>query len=168
MRNSIELLDVGALEKAKLTDREKKLITARMITVVLKKYRTHGASKIAKSEGANVAGFKRVRVKNKRFNRLYGSLWFGGNSIQARFFGRLRNSGDGAFAGRHFVKGAFKATMKSGFTSLFKRKKSGKGIEQVLIALPQFDNIIKKEVETNKPIFEETLRGMIMDTLRKR
>ena len=95
--------------------------------------KTLGAS-IPKKTKTNVAGFKRIRVKKKlaivKRNRPFATLWLGGNTISAKYGGRLFQNDKGAGAGKHFFKGSFIATMHTGYKSIFHRvNKRGKLVE---------------------------------------
>ena len=90
--------------------------------------------RLPRGSGVQIGGFRRVRTRKTKAkgNTLRGTVWIGGNQIAAKYVGRPRDVTGGAQAGRHFFPGAFVATMKNGYTSVFKRSQNGKIKEQTV------------------------------------
>ncbi len=112
---------------------------------------TRDSSVIAKKSRVRVIGFKKARViKTKaiaRHKRPRAKVWVGGNRILASYLGKPRQLKKGARAGSHFFSKAFVATMKSGYTSVFKQLVSGKIQEEsvpVVELKPELQIILNK------------------------
>lgn len=128
---------------------------------------------IPRSEGVSVTGFRRVRVKRsratvaktRRSGIISGRLWLGGNSIAAKYGGKVRNVSGGARAGRHFFKGSFVATMGNGYTSIFKRDGKRLKEERIEIDHPHAESI--RALHRRKSLTEQYLREELDKVLFK-
>lgn len=104
------------------------------------------------------SSFKKKRVFSSS-KGLKGNVWVGGFSVKASVLGRLRQTRRGAGAGRHFFKGAFLSTMRSGHEGAFRRKKvttkwtAGRprtsspnlGVDEVAVELTRLQRIINRQ-----------------------
>ena len=102
---------------------------------------------IPRVAGTTVVGYRRVRAKKRlakagrgRIKR--GVAWMGTMKIPAKYGGRMKNAGSDAWAGKHFFKNAFVATMGNGYQSIFYRMPGGK-LKQAMIDLPKSDTQAK-------------------------
>lgn len=88
--------------------------------------------------------FRRFRVKKKLFGDATesGLVWGGYNPIQARFAGRMTQDDGGAWAGVYYFRRSFVATMRSGMTSIFKRRGRARlPIDHQTVVIPQTASI---------------------------
>jgi hypothetical protein len=142
--------------------------TPRRINAVARRIANYVSSDIHKNlsrsvpieAGVNLGGFKRVRAFKRntllRKKRFKASVWLGGNRIGARYGGRMKNVEGGATAGRHFFAGGFKATMKSGYTSIFTRLSNGK-LKQSTIEVPDLNRASIDFIRANRRDWERRL-----------
>lgn len=85
--------------------------------------------------------FKVFRVRSKASDES-GTIWFGFKPIQAKYLGKMEESGSGATAGAYFFQDGFIAKMRNGNESIFKRKgKARFPIEAQVAKLPQSETI---------------------------
>lgn len=119
---------------------------------------------IPRKSGTSVAGFRRVRVK-KAATLKSSTIWLGGNLVAAKFGGALRNVDGGAMAGRHFFKGAFVATMKNGYTSIFSRT-SARRLRQEKIRVIDLPIEVGSVLRNSNFEFEAILRKNTVESLK--
>jgi len=85
--------------------------------------------------------FKVYRVKSRASDE-FGSVFFGFNPIQAKYLGKMEETGTGATAGSYFFQGGFIARMRNGNTSIFARKgKSRLPIQAQTAKLPSAESM---------------------------
>lgn len=94
--------------------------------------------------------FKVFRI-NRRDAIGRSIVWLGGNPVKAAFAGKLQEEPSGASAGEFFFEGAFVATMRSGHTSIFKRKGSKRlPIVEQVVELPMVKAIAKEVADLSQ------------------
>lgn len=94
--------------------------------------------------------FKVFRIKRRdAIGR--STVWIGANPVEAAYVGKLQQEPSGASAGEFFWEGAFVATLRSGHTSIFKRKgrKRLPIVEQV-VDLPMVKAIAKEVADLSQ------------------
>ena len=126
---------------------------------------------IPKKSGSNIAGFRRVRTRKTlstvKRRRPFATLWLGGNTIAAKYGGRLYQTEKGAGAGKHFFKGSFIATMKTGYRSIFHRvNKQGK-LAQDRFPVIELSAEAESTIMAKRTSWEKRLRVGIDDALNK-
>ena len=88
-----------------------------------------------------IKAFKVFRVRSKSSD-VEGNVWFGFKPIQAKYLGKMEESGSGSTAGSYFFQGGFIAKMQNGNENIFKRKgKARFPIESQVARLPQSETI---------------------------
>lgn len=106
---------------------------------------------------------------------LKGNVWIGGYPVKASVLGRLKQTNRGARAGRHFFKGAFVSTLRSGHVAAFRRKQTATkwtpgrprtsspnlGIDEVAVELTKLDRIVNRQrIEAEKRLERIFIREM--------
>jgi len=151
--------------KAQLA-RAQRLVINRIVDMTHKEL---GGS-IPKRSGVRVGGFRKVRAKkNKakvRQKTATGVVWLGGNKVQAKFGGRLKQTKKGAYAGRHYWANAFVAKMKNGYESIFRRTGNGK-LEEMRIDVVPMHEIASRSVARNSENSTGLLRKELTKILNK-
>ncbi len=104
------------------------------------------ADKLMKTRMAVTTGlpgsvFKRFRVFTRASDKT-GMIFLGFNPVKAAYAGKLSQEPGGAMAGQYYWAGGFVATIRSGHSSIFKRKGTRRLplVEQV-VQLPQAETI---------------------------
>lgn len=109
------------------------------------------------------AQLSRIRSRTK-VKRGYGSVWFGRNAIKSHYLGKISQNNNFGFAGKFRKKKAFKIKFKNGYEGIFLRKNNedrGKP-EEVTFLIPNYDAIIKSEVEHQERLLDKWLPEQLM------
>lgn len=97
--------------------------------------------RMAQATQIPIKAFKVFRVRSKSSD-VAGAVWFGFKPIQAKYLGKMSESGSGAEAGTYFFQGGFIARMQNGNENIFKRKGSKRlPIQSQFANLPQSETI---------------------------
>lgn len=97
--------------------------------------------RMAEATQIPLKAFKVYRVHSKAGDEA-GTVWFGFKPIQAKYVGKMSESGSGAEAGSYFFQGGFIAKMQNGNENIFKRKgKARFPIQAQFANLPQSETI---------------------------
>lgn len=97
--------------------------------------------RMAEATQIPIKAFKVFRVRSKASDET-GRVWFGLKPIQAKYLGKMSESGSGAEAGSYFFQGGFIARMQNGNENIFKRKgKARFPIQSQFANLPQSETI---------------------------
>lgn len=154
----------------KLTPRAMRGSVKKSINAILPKYQRLAGGQIPRDAGSSVTGYRKVRSRRRlakgaaTLRRLRAEVWQGTARIPAKYAaGKLKQTKRGVRAGRLFFDGAFLATMKNGYTGVFRRTGVGRKIEQEYIYL---DNA-RAIVERLSVDFRRDLREVLEDEVRK-
>lgn len=127
---------------------------------------------IPREAGTSVVGYRRVRAKKTlakaRRKVMVGVAWMGTLQIPAKYAGRAKNTKGGVIVGRHFFENAFVATMKSGYTGVFRRVSGSRDIEQVMIDLPKARSQVESAATWAATQSKSILRDRLMTELNKK
>jgi hypothetical protein len=145
---------------------EMKKASKATINKVVPKYQREAGGAIPRSAGTSITGYRRVRSRKKlaKIKKLRGEVWQGTARIPARYAGKLRQVKGGVRAGRLFFEGAFIATMRNGYRSVFKRKgKNRYPIEQEFVYLDESQSIVARLADSAR----RDLSSILEDEVRK-
>lgn len=91
---------------------------------------------VPRKAGVTVVGYRRKRMfrtlARTRKRNVVGSVWIGTQDVAAKYGGVLRNTKDGARAGRHFFKGSFVRTMPNGYRSIWHKNDKGELVQDII------------------------------------
>lgn len=117
---------------------------------------------IPRAHGTSVTGYRRVRSKKNlakaRAKRLRALVWQGTLRIPAKYAGKPRKVTGGVKAGKHYFPNAFIATMKNGYTGVFKRITGSSKLEQEYIELEQAQKMVRRKAQEKLPKLQEAFR----------
>lgn len=95
---------------------------------------------------------RRVQSKNKL-------IWLGYNPVKAGYAGKLKQLEGGAMAGAYYFEGGFMATLRSGHTSIFKRRGRARlPIDEQKVELVKAEAIAEREAKKIESRFFQILR----------
>lgn len=93
--------------------------------------------RMADATNIPLKAFKVFRIRSVSSDTT-GTVWFGFKPIQAKYLGKMEETGTGAMAGSYFFQGGFIAQMQNGNENIFKRKgKARFPIQSQTAQLPQ-------------------------------
>ena len=153
-----------------LTPAQMKKAAQKTINTVVPKYQKEAGGAIPRAAGTSITGYRRVRSKRKlaKVRKLRGEVWQGTLRIPARYAGRLRQTKGGVRAGRLFFEGAFIATMKNGYRSVFRRKGAGRyPIEQEFVYLDDSPSIMARLADGARRDLSRILEDEVRKAWRK-